>query len=308
MKLRPAVKDRGIRLDLFVARHIEGISRSRIQKLIAGGHVTEGGQRVSAHAKVKEGMELEVVIPAARSAEIVPQNIPIRIIHEDSDIVVLNKPSGMVVHPAKGHADGTLVNALVHHCRDLKGIGGERRPGIVHRLDKDTSGVLVAAKNQKAMENLIDQFKSGSVRKQYVALVHGIPARKEGRIETVIGRSRGDRRKMSATPKHGRRAVTIYRVAASYPSGYSLVNVRIETGRTHQIRVHMAHIGHPVAGDLQYGGGAGGGRGGVFTPARQMLHAESISFIHPSSGDVVSFRAPLPADMRKAIKAVGRGA
>jgi len=298
--------ERGERLDVWLCTKIPGVSRSRIQALIKGGFVTLNGRcSVKVHAKVGKAMQVEVVIPAVAPAEVAGENIPLNIIHEDSDIIVVDKPAGLVVHPAAGHPSGTLVNALLYHCSDLAGIGGEMRPGIVHRLDRDTSGAMVVAKNERAMTLLARQFKAGGVGKEYVAVVHGIPDPRSGRIETLIGRSRTDRKKMSVDPASaGRVAITNYEVTKIL-DGFSIVRINIETGRTHQIRVHMAHMGCPVAGDVQYGGRKTLKRGGGY-PARQMLHAGSLSFIHPANNKRVVYKAPLPGDMKKFINQLKR--
>jgi len=294
--------ERGERLDVWLCEKLPGLSRSRIQALIKNGYVTLNGRRsIKVHAKVAKAMQVEVAIPPVAPAEVVGENIPLDVIHEDSDIIIINKPAGLVVHPAAGHPSGTLVNALLYHCSDLAGIGGEMRPGIVHRLDRDTSGVMVVAKNERAMTLLARQFKAGSVGKEYIALVHGVPDPRSGRIETLIGRSRNDRKKMSVDPASaGRVAITNYEVVREL-GRYSMLRIRIETGRTHQIRVHMAHAGYPVAGDLQYGGRKTLKRGGIY-PARQMLHAGTLSFIHPGKNKKVVFKAPLPADMNLFIQ------
>ena len=303
MKLIATPDDAGLRLDVWLARCLPDLSRSRLQSLIKAGNVTCGGSAVRPRAKVTARLEVEIEIPAPVSVELARENIPLAILYEDADIIVIDKPAGLVVHPAAGHADGTLVNALLYHCDDLAGIGGERRPGIVHRLDKDTSGAMVAAKTEQAMANLGEQFKAGQVRKEYLAVVHGKPAPAAGTVKTLIGRSSHDRQKMSARPSSGRPAVTHYRVEESW-GGMSLLRVRIETGRTHQIRVHMAHIGHPVAGDRQYG------RRQMTLPipvARQMLHAETLAFHHPRTGQPLEFKAPLPADLKRLIQALRTG-
>lgn len=297
MKLRATPDDVGLRLDVWLTRRLPDLSRSRLQMLIKHGDITMGGKAVRPHAKVTEGLEVDVDIPPAVPVELAGEDIPLEILYEDSDIIVINKPAGLVVHPAAGHASGTLVNALLHHCGDLAGIGGELRPGIVHRLDKDTSGAMVAAKNEPAMAGLVDQFKQGQVRKEYLALVCGKPVPASGTVKTLIGRSPHDRKKMSAKPATGRMAVTHYQTQESWKE-VSLLRVRIETGRTHQIRVHVAHIGHPVAGDRQYG------RRQPALPApvtRQMLHAETLAFRHPRTGKPLEFRAPLPADMKSLL-------
>ena len=289
--------ERGLRLDVWLERHLAGMSRSRIQSLIRSGHITVRDRPVKAHTKVSEGLEACVEIPAPAPARLTGEDIPLNILYEDADLIVVNKPVGMVVHPAAGHSTGTLVHALLNHCGDLGGVGGETRPGIVHRLDRDTSGAMVAAKNDLAMNELAKQFKKGRVHKEYLALVRGVPAPAAGTIETLIGRSRHDRKKMSARPSSGRTAITHYRLVKVF-AGVSLLRVRIETGRTHQIRVHMAHIGHPVIGDPQYGGRRGAS---PVWACRQMLHAEHLSFLHPRTGQAMDFHAPLPGDMEEML-------
>jgi 23S rRNA pseudouridine1911/1915/1917 synthase len=282
-----------------------------IQKLIKEGFVTVSGKTARASLPVKPGMAVEMTMPPPVCVDLIGQDIPLDVIAEDSDILVINKPAGLVVHPSVGHRDGTLVNAVLKRCKDLKGIGGELRPGIVHRLDKDTSGVMVVAKSRAALDSLAEQFKAGSVEKEYLAIVRGTPQRREGVIDTLIARNKSDRKRMAVYSDRGRRAVTRYRVDEVFASGYSLLRVRIETGRTHQIRVHMAHIGHPVAGDRQYGGRSRGmlkkdDSPGSFAPMRQMLHSEKMSFIHPASGETCRYTAPLPADRKDAIDILRR--
>lgn len=295
-------RDSGKRVDIWLHGKLPRLSRSRIRSLIESGQVTVAGKHLTPHTRVAAGMQAKVHVPPPRKTDLVAQDIPLNIIHEDSSIIVVNKRDGMVVHPAAGHDSGTLVNALLHHCRDLAGVGGELRPGIVHRLDKDTSGVMVAAKNERAMERLAAGFKLGEVRKDYTALVHGIPDPKAGTIETLVGRSRHDRKKMSTHPASGRVAVTHYEVTQVFLSS-CLVHARIETGRTHQIRVHMAHIGHPVVGDRQYCAPKRERLSGVTAP-RQMLHATRLAFSHPETGRQVDFEAPLPDDMAELLSAL----
>jgi len=294
----------GLRLDVWLAQKLPDLSRSRIQSLIREGHVLVEGRTVSPHVPVHRGMRVRVVVPPARRASIHAEHIPLEVLYEDAHIIAVNKPPGLVVHPAAGHTSGTLVNALLHHCPDLAGIGGEERPGIVHRLDKDTSGAMVVAKNDAAHRSLVEQFKNRSVRKEYLAIVHGLPSPSCRRIETPIGRSRHDRKKMSARSPTGRRAVTRYKVAEKLP-GAALLRLRIETGRTHQIRVHMAHIGHPVLGDEQYGSRSKDRAGPCQVP-RQMLHAEKLSFRHPPTGKPLQVVAPLPQDMADVIECLRR--
>jgi 23S rRNA pseudouridine1911/1915/1917 synthase len=303
MKLIATKDDIGLRIDVWLARRLPDFSRSRLQSLIKAGHITRAGRPVRPRDAVVADVEVDIEVPPPEPAEPVGENIPLTILYEDADIIVIDKPAGLVVHPAAGHASGTLVNALLHHCKDLTGIGGERRPGIVHRLDKDTSGAMVVAKNEHAMAHLVDQFKNGRVRKEYLAVVQGKPVPAAGTVKTLIGRSSHDRKKMSARPSSGRPAVTHYRVEESW-GGMSLLRVRIETGRTHQIRVHMAHIGHPVVGDLQYGRS---GRHSTPSPVnRQMLHAETLAFSHPRTGKPLEFKAPLPADVKRLLAELRR--
>lgn len=294
-------EDRGLRLDTWLARVLPDCSRARIQALIGQGRVAVAGRTAKASLRVTPGLAVTVTIPPPEPAGLRAEPIPLAVLYEDGDLIVLDKPAGLVVHPAAGHPTGTLVNALLAHCPDLPGIGGERRPGIVHRLDKDTSGLLVAAKSEAALTGLQNQFKARAVRKEYVALVAGRPDPPAGRIETPIGRAAGDRKKMSATPIRGRPAVTLYESVRRF-AAWTLLRVRIETGRTHQIRVHLSHLGHPIAGDRTYG------RRSLpplpLPAARQMLHAAELAFSHPITGRPLAFTAPLPADMRSLIDAL----
>ncbi|MCX7590065.1 MAG: RluA family pseudouridine synthase [Kiritimatiellae bacterium] len=287
------------RLDVWLRAKFPSLSRSRIQTLIKDGYILVDGWKVRPHLMTRAGMKVSVTIPRPETINLVPENLPLEVLYEDGDILVVNKPANLVVHPAAGHSHGTLVNALLHHCRDFQPIGGELRPGIVHRLDRDTSGVLVVAKNAEALNRLTHQFKAGSVYKEYLALVHGLPARHEDRIETLIGRSTTDRKKMSAHPARGRPAITRYRIEERLEN-FALLRVVIETGRTHQIRVHMAHIGHPVVGDRQYGRRRLAPDLACLAP-RQMLHAHRIGFTHPRSGERMEVVAPIPEDMEKLL-------
>lgn len=296
--------DAGTRLDVWLSRRIDHLSRARIQSLIQAGHVTVPGRTCRGHAHVEPGMTATLIIPAAVPVALVPEDIPLDILFEDDDLIVLNKPPGLVVHPAPGHASGTLVHALLHHSGDgLRGIGGELRPGIVHRLDKDTSGAMVVAKHDQAMAGLRSQFKDGTVHKEYVALVHGTPVPAAGTVETLIGRSRHDRKKMSARPSSGRHAVTHYESEESF-GAVTLLRLRIETGRTHQIRVHLSHIGHPVLGDRQYGRRGGHETDQPWPVPRQMLHARRLAFEHPRTGRRRVFHAPIPPDMTALLHAL----
>ncbi len=295
-------QDTGERLDAWLARERPEHSRARWQQLIrAGGVEVNGKPRKPNHRLAAGDLIRFSAPPPPKPIELTPEERELNVLYEDEDVLVINKPPGLVVHPAVGHEKGTLVNALLHHCRNLAGIGGNLRPGIVHRLDQDTSGVMVVAKNETAIRVVANQFRSRDVRKEYQAIVWGCPEPPLGRIETRIGRSSGNRKKMSATAPRGRPAVTHYHVVEEYGIA-ALLSVRIETGRTHQIRVHMAHIGHPVVGDAMYGRGR---RAELPAPvARQMLHAASLSFIHPRSGHRLEFVAPMPDDMRALIAAL----
>jgi 23S rRNA pseudouridine1911/1915/1917 synthase len=291
----------GIRLDIWLTRQLKDLSRSRIKSLIQSGQITLNGSAAKEHRKTRAGDTIRVAIPPPEDSALRPEPISLDILYQDSDLIVINKPAGLVVHPAAGHSSGTLVNALLHHCPDLAGIGGERRPGIVHRLDKDTSGAIVAAKNERAMAALVAQFKARQVAKNYLALVWGKPTPAAGSIETLIGRHSRVRKLMSARPRKGRPALTHYETLKTF-GDLALLKVHIVTGRTHQIRVHMAHLGHPVVGDRQYGPRS---RKELPAPApRQMLHAERLELNHPTTGKRLTFTAPIPADMDALLKAL----
>lgn len=288
-----------VRLDSYLSR-VTGLPRSQIQRLIEGGRVLVEGRRLKASAAILPGQRIRLSIPPPRPSLLTPEPIPLEILYEDADLVVLNKPAGLVVHPAPGHPEGTLVHALLHHCPDLPGIGEERRPGIVHRLDKDTSGVMVVAKTEGAMASLAAQFKGRRVKKTYLALVHGEVKQTEARIATEIGRHEHDRKRMAVRTKKGREAVTTYRVMKRL-DGFTLLQVHPETGRTHQIRVHLSAMGHPVVGDKVYGGKQEGkfkvqcSRFRV-KAERQLLHAWKLGLFHPRTDNWMEFEAPLPAD------------
>lgn len=295
------------RLDAFIARSVEGLTRSAAQRLIEEGRVTVGGGTAKPSLKLKGGDEIVVEIPPPVPAEPQAEEIPLDILYEDRDVVVVNKPAGMVVHPAAGNPAGTLVNALLGHCTDLSGIGGELRPGIVHRIDKDTSGILVVAKSDRAHHSLANQFKEHTIKRVYLALVFGSPKEDRGKIEAAIGRHPVDRKKMSGTARRGKHAVTHWRVQGRF-NGITLLQLRLETGRTHQIRVHLSEAGHPLVGDTVYGGS--GRLANIQDPllrqlikelGRQALHAKTLGFIHPVSGEYMEFDTELPEDMARII-------
>ncbi|HEX9023146.1 MAG TPA: RluA family pseudouridine synthase [Geobacteraceae bacterium] len=295
------------RLDQAVGA-LEGLTRSMAQRLIEAGLVTVDGVPQKASLKLKGGERICVAIPPPAPVEPVAEAIPLEILHEDGDLVVVNKPAGMVVHPGAGNPAGTLVNALLGHCRDLAGVGGELRPGIVHRIDKDTSGVLVAAKNDQAHRDLSRQFKEHTIKRVYLALVFGSPREDKGRIESAIGRHPVDRKRMSGGAKRGKRAITHWRVVSRYP-GVTLMRLMLETGRTHQIRVHLSEAGHPLVGDPTYGGSGRLAavrdqelRALIRELGRQALHAKTLGFIHPSSGEYMEFDTELPRDMARIIE------
>ena len=286
-----------MRLDKVVQERLPDFSRSRIEGLIKAGYVKVNGiAAIKAGQKVVESDVIAIELPPPVPPIPQPEDIPLNVLFEDSDILILNKAPGMVVHPAPGHASGTLVNALLHHCPDLAGIGGVVRPGIVHRLDRDTSGLMVVAKTQPAMDGLAKAFATHkTVEKTYLALCHGRPRLESGRIENMIGRHPVDRKRMAIVEKDGKLAITNYRVERVI-GPISLIECRIETGRTHQIRVHMASLGCPVIGDSAYGKSALDKRLSP-VPARQMLHAWRLLLWHPVTGEKLSFEAPVPADM-----------
>lgn len=292
----------GQRLDVWLAAAMPGFSRARLQMLMRAGRVTMDGRPVRPSDAAKPGRTVEVHVPPPEPAIPQPEARELDIVYEDADIVVLDKPPGLVVHPAPGHATGTLVNALLHHCDDLAGVGGVERPGIVHRLDKDTTGLMVVAKHDAAMAGLVKAFQTGGVRKEYLALVHGAPPRASGTLTTLIGRDPGNRKRMAVVRAHGKSATTHYRVEERF-AGAALVHARIETGRTHQIRVHLAYLGAPIVGDPLYGG-ARRDRLLPARPARPMLHAARLAFVHPVSGRPLAFERPPHADMLALLAAL----
>lgn len=302
MKLDVPVDQDGVRLDAFLTSALPDRSRSQIQKLIKDGHVTGPLKAVRPGAAVKTGQTFEIDLPPVAAARAVAEDLPLPILYEDADLVVIDKPAGMVVHPAAGHSSGTVVNALLYLVDDLSGVGGELRPGIVHRLDRGTSGVMVAAKNDAAHQELSRQFHDREVDKEYVALVWGL-VQQGRRIDAPIGRDPGDRQKMSTRARRARSAVT--RVTqAEHLRGVSLLHVAIATGRTHQIRVHLSAIGHPIVGDPTYGGvhrRVSNDVRAVQRLARPFLHAARLAFAHPSDGRRMEFISPLPHDLQTVL-------
>jgi len=284
----------GERLDAYLADQVEELSRSLLKSLIADGKVTVNGRIKKASYRVRGGEEIKVVIPAAQEVPILPQNLPLEIFYQDKDLAVINKAKGMVVHPAHGNWEGTMVNALLHHIKDLSGINGELRPGIVHRLDKDTSGLLLVAKNDFTHQSLALQLKERHIKRNYLALAEGHFKNFEGTIDLPLGRHPKNRKKIAVVPG-GKKAVTRYRIVEEFP-GFSLVECSLDTGRTHQIRVHLAALGHPLAGDPLYG------RKGLLGLTGQALHAYKISFLHPVKKEAMEFTQPLPEWFESVLK------
>ncbi|MGE5244420.1 MAG: RluA family pseudouridine synthase [Betaproteobacteria bacterium] len=303
MTLTVAAESDGTRLDRFLASTIAGRSRSQLQRLIREGHVTVAGRPARANQPVKTGQAVVIELPEAEETRVEAEALDITILYQDADIVVVDKPAGMVVHPAAGHAGGTLVNALLHHVTDLSGIGGEKRPGIVHRLDRGTSGLMVVAKNDSAHEELARQFHDREVEKRYVALVWGV-VQAGRRIDAPIGRDPTHRRKMSARARRSREAVTRIVRAEHLNPALTLVEIAIHTGRTHQIRVHLSAIGHPIVGDALYGGvrrRVPGDLRAVTHLERPFLHAARLAFKHPRDGRRMEFTSDLPDDLRRVL-------
>jgi len=300
----------GLRLDRALTLLFPDESRSAFARLVENGHVRLDTNEVrkTSH-RVTSGQKVEVDFPPPTPTEIVSQDLPLTILYEDADLVVIDKPAGLVVHPAAGHADSTLVNALLHHVRDLSGVGGELRPGIVHRLDKDTSGVMVIAKNDETHRALTSAWNTDRVKKEYLALVYGAPDPERGTIDAPIGRDGRDRKRVAVVAS-GRRAITDYETVNRLRY-VSLVRCRLRTGRTHQIRVHMKKLGHPIVGDPVYSGPQWRGipdkkvQKVLASVSRQMLHAERITFVHPRSGEVVAFMAGLPLDFATVLRLLG---
>lgn len=292
----------GERLDKFLAASLEGFTRSAVQKIIDDGGVFSGDITLGKNYKLKEGETIEVVVPDAIPLEATPEDIPLDIVYEDEDLLVVNKPKGMVVHPANGNITGTLVNALMYHCGDsLSGINGVIRPGIVHRIDKNTSGLLIVAKNDLAHVGLALQIKNHSFTRAYEAVVYGNIKEDGGTVNEPIGRSTKDRKKMTVTFKNSKNAVTHYKVIQRY-GDFTHIRCELETGRTHQIRVHMAHIGHPVAGDDVYGP-----KKVIRSLGGQCLHAKLIGFTHPRTGEYMEFDSPLPEYFTDFLRRISNG-
>ena len=303
--IRVGPEGAGERLDRFLtsrgAEVMPAASRSFWQKLLKEGQVHISRQKqAKANLLLEAGDRLEVRLPAPEELAVLPEDIPLEVVYEDSDVIVINKPRGMVVHPAAGNWSGTLVNALLWHCRDLSGINGVLRPGIVHRLDKETTGLMIAAKNDRAHRGLTEDWHEGGVNRYYLALLHGVMPEPGGVIDAPLGRSSADRKKMAVRPADGRRAVTHYQVLERFmgvSQGFTLVRCKLETGRTHQIRVHMRYLGFPLVGDRVYGPKGGS----AVTECGMLLHSAELDFAHPVSGERLSFRAPLPADFQEFI-------
>ena len=301
--------DANIRLDIFLSQKLPDLTRSRIKNLIEDGLVSLNNKSAKAGAKIKTGDQISVTIPEPQPIKAEPEKIPLDILYEDKHIIVINKPPGLTVHPGAGRTKGTLVNALLYHCKDLSGIGGALRPGIVHRIDKDTSGVLVAAKTDKSHQFLSKQFKEHSMKRRYLALVWGVVKNDIGTIDLHIGRHVSERKKMSVRTSRGRRAVTHYKVIKRFDN-FTLIEATLETGRTHQIRVHLSAIHHPVVGDPVYGKkNMPSGLSPKLTMLlknlkRQALHAQILGIIHPETQKYMEWTAPLPDDIKGIITAL----
>ena len=289
-------EDAGGRVDAWLAGRQESLTRSAAARLLEEGQVTCEGKPLPKNYRLRGGETVQLTLPEPEETELIAQDIPLDVVYEDEDVIVINKPKGLVVHPAPGHADGTLVNALLHHCGDsLSGIGGEKRPGIVHRIDRDTSGLIIAAKNDFAHQRLSAQLADHSLARTYECIVTGNLREDSGTVDAPIGRDKRDRKKM-AVVSDGRRAVTHWEVIARYP-GFTHLRCRLETGRTHQIRVHMAYLGHPILGDTVYGA-----RKPVPGLRGQCLHAVGLRFLHPRTGEAVELTCPLPEEFRRQLR------
>ncbi|MBR4944601.1 MAG: RluA family pseudouridine synthase [Peptococcaceae bacterium] len=300
-ELQITAEENGTRLDSFLADELEEISRSYIQKLIADQMILVNQKAVKANYKVKTNDQLLVQIPEAAPVDIQPEPMDLDIVYEDSDLLIVNKPVGLVVHPAHGHYSGTLVNGLLAHCNDLSGINGKMRPGIVHRIDKDTSGLLMIAKNDLAHQHLAAQLKDHSIRRAYYALVQGVISEPAGLVDAPIGRHEVDRKKMAVTFKNSKEARTHYYVKERFARN-TFIECRLETGRTHQIRVHMSYLGHPLVGDPLYGT-----RKNNLDFPGQALHAYALGFVHPRTGEELYFEAPMPEHFQSVLKTLAQG-
>ena len=297
MKIIVDEENIGKRIDSFIPYIKEDISRSMVQKLIEQKNIKVNGKETKHSYKLKLNDQIEIAVPKAKKIDLKAQNIPLEVIYEDEDIIVINKPKGMVVHPANGNPDGTLVNAVMNICKDsLSGIGGEIRPGIVHRLDKDTSGAIIVAKNDRAHIGLSNQLKNHEVKKTYLALVRGIIKENEATINMPIARSKKDRKKMDVD-KDGKESITHFKVLGRYKNKYTLLQINLETGRTHQIRVHLSHIGYPIIGDEVYSNGKN-----EWNITGQCLHAWKLEFKHPVSGKKINLEAKIPKYFKNIIK------
>lgn len=303
-----------VRLDKYLANHLAAITRSQLQQLILAGEITVNGQPSKASHLVSPGEVIQINIPPKLPSDLIPQDIPLRVVYEDAYLIVIDKPAGLVVHPAYGHADGTLANAVLFHFKEVSKIGGSERPGIVHRLDKDTSGLLVVARDERTHAALAAQFKAKSTQREYLAVVWGAPKPGRGKIESFLARSSKDRRKVAVSSDKGKWAVTHYEVSERFLL-HSLLRLRLETGRTHQIRVHLSHLGHPVFGDPTYHGrnsrlsGLNQAETRFVTGLlahfhRQALHAHTLGFIHPVTGESLFLQSELPADMQALLQAL----
>ena len=308
--LKVGVEAGGLRLDSFLATHLKELSRTRVQRAVVDGDILVNEHVVKPSYRLRDGDQIEIDLPEPPPVELVPEPIPLNIVYEDDDLIVVNKPAGMVVHPGAGIESGTLAHALVYHFNSLSGTAGRTRPGIVHRLDKETSGLLVVAKNDVSHERLSDQFRDRQVFKSYIALVYGHVSKERGEVEARIGRSPHNRTRMSVLRGGaGRTAHTIFEVAERFQD-FTLLNVQIKTGRTHQIRVHLAHIGHPVVGDATYGSGRENSirnvaiKRAVQSLGRHYLHSAKLAFNHPRTGERLEFTAPLPAELAAFLREV----
>lgn len=287
--------EKNLRIDKFLSSVNDEWSRTQVQNWIKDGNVLVNGNKVKSNYKLQREDEVLLTIPQLQPLQVVPENIPLDIVFEDEDVIVVNKPRGMVVHPAPGHYSGTLVNALLYHCKDLSGINGVIRPGIVHRIDKDTSGLIMVAKNDFAHESLVEQLKAKTTKRIYYAIVHGVIPHDKGTIDAPIGRDKYDRQKMTVTEENSREAITHFTVLQRF-ANYTYVLCQLETGRTHQIRVHMKYIGYPIAGDPKYGPKK------TLPIAGQALHAGKLGFKHPRTNEELFFERPIPEDMEKLLE------